>query len=209
MQTNWGDRLDVRYYLVNRLSHLQGKKVLDVACGNGYLLEALSDSNEKYGIDESQDAVKESKRRSPKAKVLKASMFKLPFKNDFFDVAIMANVIPNADFYGVPEKRRHNQEKAIGEVARVLKKNGVLYLTTPNNAFYKSSKVSFAELDALLKPWFNYKIKGWNPFPKFPFFLPARVLKHVPGWFSLLRALSEKGLFGKKSKFFFVEAVKK
>ena len=209
MKTNWGDRLDVRYYLMKRLSSMQGKKVLDVACGNGYLLKALPESNEKYGIDSSGESVSNARKESPDSKVLKASMYRLPFKNDFFDTVVMANVMPNADFKAHDEKREHNQKKAVAEAWRVLKKKGTLFLTTPNNAFYKTVKVEYQELDSLLKPFFDYKIRGWNPFPKFPYFLPARVLKHFPGWFSLLEWMTEKNLFAKKSKFFFVEAVKK
>ena len=201
MQTNWGDRLDVRYYLIKRLSSLRGKRVLDIACGNGYLLKALPYGNQKYGIDASEEAVKSSKAAEPEATVKKASLYHLPFKGDFFDVVVMANVIPNADF-GSKGKREGNQKKAVAEAWRVLKKKGVLLLTTPNNAVYKTVKVEYQELDSLLKPFFDYKIMGWNPFPKFPFFLPARVLKHVPGWFSLLEWMTEKGLFAKKSKFF-------
>lgn len=209
MENNWGDKLDVRYYLAKKLSLLNGKRFLDVACGNGYLLQALNDSNEKYGIDLDQNTVKEALSRNPTAKIIQANLYNLPFKNEFFDVVQMASVIPNADFADDETKRQENQRKAIAEACRVLKKGGTLFLATANNKFYKTTKMAYEEIDSLLKHLFNYTIRGWNPFPKFPFFLPARLLKHVPGWFSFLEWLSEKGFNNTKSKFFFVEAIKK
>ncbi len=208
-ENDWGDKLDVRYYLARKLSVLEGKKVLDVGCGKGLLLKVLKNSNEKYGVDSAEKAVREVKRLNPNAVIKKASMYRLPFPSNWFDVVVMANVVPNADFPAPKRTRRKNQEQVMREVARVLKKNGVLFLTTPNNAYYKTVKLSYEELDSLLKPYFRYKIKGWNPFPKFSYFLPARVLARIPGWFSLLAWLCEKGFFAKTSKFFYVEAIKK
>ncbi len=201
----------MRYYLARRLSKIGGKKVLDIGCGKGLLLAVLGDSNEKHGVDSDARAVREAKAKklNQKAVIKKASMYRLPFPPNWFDVVVTANVVPNADFPAPEKTRRENQEKAVREAARVLKKGGVLFLTTPNNAFYKSVKLSFEELDSLLKPCFRYEIKGWNPFPRFPFFPPARVLRLIPGWFGLLAWLCEKGFFRRSSKFFYVEAVKK
>jgi SAM-dependent methyltransferase len=202
----WGDHLDVRFFLARRLQEFEGKKILDVGCGPGVLLSELPGSNEKFGVDSDAGLARSAKKLNPKAVVKRASMYRLPFPKNFFDVVVMANVVPGADFLVPPKHRSALQKKALSEVARVLKRDGVLFLTTPNNSYYKTNKLSFNELDALLKPLFEFEIKGWNPFPKFPFFLPARVLARVPGWFSFLARLCLKGFFAKSSKFFYVEA---
>ncbi len=215
-RSDWGDSLDVRFYLAKRLSSIRGKKVLDVGCGQGLLLSVIDQSNEKFGVDYDGLKVQNAEKNSitlgaGKAKVFKASMYRLPFKSNFFDVVVCANVVPGADF-PVAGSQRKLQRKMVSEAARVLKKGGSFFLTTPNNVWYerwrRSGFVNYADLDALLKPHFRCEVKGWNPFPPYPYFLPARVLRAVPGWFSLLSFLCEKNFFRKSSKFFYTRAIK-
>lgn len=209
MKNDWGDKLDVRYYLMENLAKIYRSKVLDVGCGDGFLLASVSNKNFKYGVDIDKIKLKEAGKINQGAIIKKASMYSLPFPAYYFDVVIMANVLEVAGFPDESAPAHILQERAIKEINRVLKSNGRLFLTTPNNAYYKSKKLSYFELNNLLRPYFDYKIKGWNPFPKFPYFLPARILRFIPGWFSLLSFLCEHCLFAKKSKFFYVEALKK
>jgi len=215
MITDWGDQLDVRLYLSKKLRSIERKRVLDVGCGQGFLLSQVPESNEKYGVDISEFALAQTKTKIPRALVKKASMYRMPFKSGFFDVVIMANVIPNVDF-SCPGNAKKNQRKALGEAARVLKKGGMLFLTAPNAAWFGKyqpgsarKRLEYGELEVLLKPDFKGGIKGWNPFPPFPYFLPARVLRRIPGWFSFLSWICEKGFFNQKGKFFYTLALKK
>lgn len=211
MTADWGDHLDVRFYLARRLKKLHGKKVLDLGCGPGFILSQVPDSNEKYGVDINSRRIAATRRLNPRAVLKRASMYSLPFEKGFFDVVIMSNVIPNVDFYS-KGNRVKNQLKAFSEVARVLKKGGVLYLTAPNHAWFKKiniHKIEHADLARLLEPYFAFELKGWNPFPPYPRFLPARVLKSLPFWFKFLEKLCENGSFSRTSKFFYTEAVRK
>ena len=210
---DWGDQLDVRFHLAERLARLNGKRVLDIACGPGLLLAALPDSNEKYGIDTNPAVLKKARQLNPRASLKRASMFRLPFESGFFDVIVMANVMPNVDF-DCTGNARTNQLKAIGEAVRGLKPGGILFVTAPTAVWFGlfrakgKKRLEYADLDQLLKPSFTYEIKGWNPLPPFPYFLPARFLKRIPGWFVFLEWLCEKGFFNKWGKFFYTEAVK-
>lgn len=207
LDTDWGDKLDVRFYLAENLSALRQKKVLDVGCGKGYLLSVLDDSNEKFGIDVNEASLAEARARNPTADIRHASMLELPFADGKFDVVYMANTLPHADF-SMPGNRTADQKAAVAEAARVLKKGGTFFLTTPNNAWYHSVKETYDELDALLKPHFQYIIRGWNPFPKWPYFAPGRALVRVPGWYGLLKRLCDAGRFAHSGKFFYVAAVR-
>ncbi len=204
---DWGDQLDVRYRLAETLSGLKGKKILDIGCGKGYLLALPDASNEKHGVDISSESIAEARSRNPRAHLQPANMLNLPFVDGSFDVVYLANTLPHADFSMVGE-RTADQRKAIAEAVRVLKKGGLFLLTTPNNARYGSVKTTYAELSALLTPHFGICISGWNPFPSWPYFLPNRLLKRIPGWFFLLDVLCEKRLAVKRSKFFYVQVMK-
>jgi ubiquinone/menaquinone biosynthesis C-methylase UbiE len=194
----WGDHVDVRFYVYKRLQQLRGKRVLDIACGGGILLTALDASNEAHGLelDHSKAA---AARKLTKAKIVEGSMLKLPYKNGYFDVVVLTNVLPGFDFAGT-EKERH---KAVAEAKRVLRKGGTLLLTTPNAEWYRTEKADEADLEPLLEGT-AYKVRGWNPFPRW---LPTRLLALVPGMMNWL----EKDMLnnepnGRKS--FYVEAVK-
>ncbi len=113
---DWGDRLDVRFYLAERLKRLHGKKILEIGCGWGFVLREVPDSNEKYGVDLDARRLATAKTLVPGAVLKRASMYSLPFKNGFFDAVIMANVIPHVDFRAEGnreknEKRRHEDQE--------------------------------------------------------------------------------------------------
>ena len=207
----WGDNADVRIMLYHRLSHLENAKVLEVGCGRDYLLGALPESSKGYGIDVDGDKLKIARKNVPNASFKKASMYGMPFKKDFFDVVVCANALPGVDF---PLKGSKTQQKALRlktlkEFKRVLKKHGVLLLTTPNGGYGNwPGKISYDELHELLeKAGFKFGITGWNPFP--PYIPPSRVLVKIPGWFRLLNKLAKKKIAVRKSKFFYVEAAKR
>lgn len=205
----WGDHIDVRFYLISKLKAIVNKRILDVGCNAGILLSEIPENNEKHGIDIDVNLVKKAKSLNKRANLILASMFYLPYKDNSFDVVICAHVVPYADF-SVPEgKEKELQNKMIREVHRVLKKDGMLLLTTPNKAYYKApTKMSYEDLKKLLEPYFDFKIFGWNPFPSFPYFLPTRVLMKIPRILQILGFLMDKKILLRKSKSFFIVAKK-
>ncbi|GAI07822.1 unnamed protein product, partial [marine sediment metagenome] len=80
------------------------------------------DSCEGVGIDISEKAIKKSKERYPRFEYFVADATNLPFPENSFDYVICSEVIEH-----IPE-----DEKAISEVKRVLKNNGIFIITTPN-----------------------------------------------------------------------------
>ena len=56
------------------------------------------------------------------------SIYNMPYKNNTFDAVFIGEIIEHLE----------NPYKAMIEVSRVLKNNGILYLSTPNKLRYQS-----------------------------------------------------------------------
>jgi SAM-dependent methyltransferase len=161
----WGDDLDVRFYLLSRILKIKNKKILDIGCNIGITLSFLEKSNELYGIDIKSSFVNKSKKINPSASIHNASMNKLPFKSDFFDVIVLMNVFPSYDFKITSSDKKKFINETFDEIYRVLKKNGKIYLSTPNgdSFYYYQNKITYTELHNLLDQYkYEFKILGWN-----------------------------------------------
>jgi len=98
-------------------------KILDLGCGTGYGTKILYDKkNTVYGIDVSQKAINYAKKNYPGPKYVCGSAEKLPFQNDFFDAITALEIIEHVQ----------DTEKALSEMHRVLKKEGDIFISTPN-----------------------------------------------------------------------------
>lgn len=109
-----------------------GNKLLDAGCGDGRLLFELKDKNlDLYGIDYSEKAISFAKVFVPNANLSVQDLTaKLTFKDELFDYVVLMDVLEHIEPSKIP--------KLLGEVSRVLKKNGVLVINVPS----KNRKVS-------------------------------------------------------------------
>lgn len=199
----WGDPLDVRFYLCKKLSKIKNKKILDVGCFVGIIMNCLDKSNEVVGIDVNEKALKLAKKINPRFKVQKANMFNLTLEKGHFDIIILAHVLPKNDFIS-----ERNPSELINYIKAFLKPGGKLFLTTPNagNNYYKKKNkvVDYNYLDGLFKNDWDYTIQGWNPFP----IQADHLLKYLPGIFNVLEWLIQKEFRKENSVSFYVEATK-
>lgn len=119
-----------RYYSV--LPLVRGKAVLDAACGEGYGTAILSaNAAHVTGIDISMEAIahaKENYSYLDSVDFIKASIAELPIEDRSIDVVISFETIEH-----VPEKI---QRLFLNEIVRVLKKGGILIMSTPNKEVY-------------------------------------------------------------------------
>ncbi len=147
-----------RYHYV--LPLVAGKKVLDVACGEGYGSALMSGpASEVTGVDISAQAIAHGRSAyagRANLRLVEASCTKLPFDDATFDVAVSFETIEHI----------REQSQFLDEVRRVLKPQGVLVLSCPNKTEY-SDKRGFKnefhlkelyrpELEALLAPRFAH-----------------------------------------------------
>lgn len=100
-------------------------KILDAGCGTGLLAKKLERYGDVAAVDISPYAIKLAKRRGVPAR--QASVDKLPYKNNTFDLVVSVDVIYH---------RRVNDKKALVEFFRVLKPGGVLILRVPANKWF-------------------------------------------------------------------------
>lgn len=97
-------------------------KILDAGCGTGLLAKKMEQFGEVVAVDNSPEAIKFAKKSGVNAQL--ASVNKLPFKDNIFDLVASVDVIYH---------KMVDDKKALGEFFRVLKPGGVLILRVPAN----------------------------------------------------------------------------
>ena len=112
-----GSRKDIIPFFEKHV--LQGKKILDVGCGDGYGSYKLSKSGyDVVGIDLSDDMIAHAKeqKHSDEITFLQGDVGNLPFETNSYDGIMSINVL---EWTEVPAL-------ALAELRRVLKKDGLL-----------------------------------------------------------------------------------
>jgi ubiquinone/menaquinone biosynthesis C-methylase UbiE len=100
----------------------KGRNILDIGCGIGRITEYFSAENNVYCVDV-EDRLEVEKRDRITFDIV--STEKLHHSDNFFDIVISNHVIEH-----LPDQRLH-----LSEIYRVLKRNGICYLATPNKNF--------------------------------------------------------------------------
>jgi len=153
--------------------------ILDAGCGAGFNALYLRKHGKVYGIDNSKIALKFCKKRGLKNIIL-SDIAKTKFKNNSFDIITCLGV-----FY----HKNANPKKILKEFERILKKNGILIITTSaldflRNKYFKSyqgismktaRRYSLNKFKNLFKQN-NYKILKVSYFTFF-LFLPILLLR--------------------------------
>jgi SAM-dependent methyltransferase len=115
------DRLS--WTLSTLLSDIDSQKVLEVGCGNGAMLNLLSEKGiDAVGVDASSSGISVCHNRGLHAQCLDASTEALPFPDDFFDVVISLETFEHL----------MNPHYALLEVRRVLRSGGRFICSVPN-----------------------------------------------------------------------------
>ena len=121
---------------------VKGKTVLELATGTGLIAKNIVNAAAHIeATDASVGMIAEAKRDNQSAKLHFSvqDMFRLPYADKSFDVVIVSNAL-----HIVPQP-----EKALAEIHRVLRDDGVLIAPTfthAENSFFGNSKAFFLKL---------------------------------------------------------------
>lgn len=173
----WGDDFDVRFYLISELQKIKNKTIIDIGGGIGIVLSEIDKTNFKINIDTSYEDLKTSnEENNHMVEVVCASMTNLPFKENVFDHAICAHILEIAKKNDLDneniimkndEKYFPTIESTLSEISRIMKNDGTMFLTTPNNLYYKGKKLEYTELKNALKKYFSkISIQLFNTYPR-------------------------------------------
>lgn len=150
----WSNRF---FAMLARRYGKRGARLLEVGSGLGHLVGQLEDTFEPVGLDLNFWAVKQSRSVVNRSALQTASAQDLPFEDGSFNVVIIKHIVEH-----LPDPAR-----ALNEIGRVIEKDGVLILATPN-------------LASLLKPWKGDRWIGYQD--------PTHIsLKPPQEWLDLIR----------------------
>jgi 2-polyprenyl-3-methyl-5-hydroxy-6-metoxy-1,4-benzoquinol methylase len=147
-----------RYAYVAQL--VKGKWVLDLACGEGYGSYILAKQAEYVvGVDIDEQTMHHARSKYPKSNLtfLMGSILKMPISSKKkFDVIVCFEAIEHIS----------DHETLLSEVKRLLKKDGIFIVSSPNKVTYTDipqydnpfheKELYFEEFEELLKKYFNH-----------------------------------------------------
>lgn len=138
-----GERLEKHFFNRATIEHLhryaiatkyvKNKVVLDIASGEGYGTNLLSQhANFVFGVDIDLKTIEEAKQKyiSNNINFLEGNTSEIPLEDDSVDVVVSFETI---------EHHSEHQEM-IREIKRVLKKGGILIISTPDKKIYSDER---------------------------------------------------------------------
>ncbi len=147
-----------RYALAKEIS--KNKIVLDIACGEGYGSFLISKvASYVYGVDIDEASVTHAKNKYEKANgnicFKNGSTSNIPLEDNSVDVVVSFETIEHHD----------EHEQMMKEIKRVLKRDGILLISSPDKSYYDQlvshnpfhiKELSLDEFQQLIKKYFKH-----------------------------------------------------
>ncbi|MDB4919651.1 class I SAM-dependent methyltransferase [Mucilaginibacter sp.] len=144
--------------LVGLIDKVKNKYILDLGCGNGYLVNFLIEQGyNAYGTDASEKGIAIAQKTNPGrffVQDLSADALPRQLQGIPFDTIISTEVIEHL----------YNPEAFIDFCRQQLRQGGELIITTPYHGYFKNLTLSiFNRWDSHLDPlWLGGHIKLWS-----------------------------------------------
>jgi len=129
---HWNDNINFKTYVAKKNMFVSkttkkylpiGSKIIEGGCGKGQNVFTLqSDGYDAYGIDYAEETVKKINQEFPDLKIVFGDVNKLNYNDGFFNGYWSLGVIEHFWF---------GFDSIMSEMNRVLKKDGILFLTVP------------------------------------------------------------------------------
>ena len=159
----WIEGAQIHYEHLHRYAFaaqfVKGKKVLDLACGEGYGSYMMAqEADSVVGVDIDERAINHAQSRYLRKGLhfIKGSITEIPIEGEQeFDVIVCFEAIEHVK----------DHDKLLSEVKRLIKDDGVFIVSTPNKATYTDThglispfhlkELYFDELEHLLRQYFK------------------------------------------------------
>jgi ubiquinone/menaquinone biosynthesis C-methylase UbiE len=103
-------------------------RLLDIGCDYGdYTASFLAKAREVYAVDPNEKVLMQARKNHKKIIFKAASAEMLPFKDSFFDVVVLLDVLEHVS----------SEKRAIDEIFRVLKPGGALVFSVPHKGLFR------------------------------------------------------------------------
>lgn len=136
----------------------QRPRILEIGCGNGWLVERLLSFGPVTGVDIADEPIQDARRRIPSAEFYAGDILQMDLPNNSFDLIVTLETFSHVS----------DQPRFIELIASLLSDRGYLILTTQNRSIYMRNSriappaqgqlrhwVTIQELRALLSPRFD------------------------------------------------------
>tara|TARA_Y100000310_G_C20703195_1_gene832028 strand:+ start:2948 stop:3715 length:768 start_codon:yes stop_codon:yes gene_type:complete len=190
---------DFRIYNLTTLiaSKVKGDKVLDIGCGNGFLLGILSKKGiETFGIEPNKDLIKLAKNTNPRLKIFEGYAHDIDKIKHKVDTITIIDVLEHIEDDKLQIKRMHNHLNESGRLIIVVPAFQLLYGKRDENLGHYRRYSKKEIIQKLSKIGFKiHHIRYWNMLGFFPYLFYEKILKKELN--TELRTEKKKGIFKK------------
>lgn len=168
-----------RAIIKNWLAEIEYDSIIDIGCGDGGLLDLVKKDCCYTGLDISPTQIASFKKwlknyHAPKkVKLVKGDGTQIPFSEGKFEVALACDVLEHV----------LNPRKAMKEIKRVIKKDGYVIISIPNEFFFQLVRLLTGKFP-LRSPDHLYSLTVDDLRSYFP-----NIIKHAAVPFNLLSSL--------------------